>query len=386
MHLFEFEVVLCISSLTSLLYIALHQRPNLPHPPFGERPWPPYLDKRVPPCPHNERPRLPYPASENFNRARPPNLDERWHASADNRTPRLPHPALTERPRVPLMELDEKSWLSHNEKADPTPGAEQPMRETSPLDEEDVDDYRILLQRHRLIQQQLAALEKQESSTLGEDNIIDDSFIDIPVEDTLPNLSLVGERNLEGIGHSLAQTRNEGFLNTQQFNVDRSVTSIATGNEIYNLESAGNLLEGESSGEGMTQKPFLPFKIKHLYNSVPSIKELSQKDLEQRGAKKYIETAEDDVSENLPAKKGSQTQSEGQRRGKLSRARKNRRKRKRKASQGSTQTNSMTNNEAMGNASIEQGGHVDAHNELEARLLSLAGSFVSDLGATDANR
>lgn len=375
--------------LTTLLYTAFLQRPNLPHPPSAERSRPPYLDKRVPVYPDSERPRLPYPPPE--NRPRPLHLDERWHSHSNAERPRLLHSTLSERQRLPLKELDEKSWPSQNEMADSTPAVphEEPGRVPSPLDEEEVDDYRILLQRHRLIQQQLAALEKQENSTLGEDSIIDDSFVDIPVEDAQPDLSLVNARNLESFNDSLEQMNGkEDVLNSQQLNVDRNMASPEANNEIYILDKSNDALEGELSEEAMTTKTFLPFKIKPRYSNVPSIKELSQKDLDQREGKKYVETAaESNNSENLPIKESNQTQSRGaKKRGRLSQARKNRRKRKRKSSQDASQSDAAINIQPVGTVSSNQGSHVDPHNELEARLMSLAGSSASNLGGVEANR
>ena len=368
----------------TLLYIAFLQRQNLPHPISAERQGSPYLNKRVPPYPNNERPRLPYSTAE--DRSRPPHLAERRHAYSDIGRPRLPHPSLSERQRIPLMELDKTSLPSHNEMLDLTPAEPdgQSERIPSPLDEEEVDDYRILLQRHRLIQQQLAALEKQENSTLVEDNIIDDTFVDIPVEYTQPDLLLVNERNLESFHHSLEQThKEEGGLN-----LDRNMTSAETTSEIYTLERTDDLIESESSGEGTLQKSFLPFKIKPRYNNVPSVQELSQKDLEQREARKGIETAaERNNLENVPVEGSGQSQSQRKRtRGQLSRARKNRRKRKRKLSQGAAHSNSIINSEAAENVGSNQGPHVDPHNELEARLMSLADSSVSNVKGTDTNR
>ena len=364
--------------LTTLLYTAFLQRPNLPHPPSAERSRPgPYLDKRVPSYPDHDRPRLPHTLSE--NRLRPPRLDERWETYTGTEQPRLPHPSLIERQRVPLKELDEKSWPSHNEMADSVPAvtSDQPERTPSPLDEEEVDDYRILLQRHSLIQQQLAALEKQESSTLGEDNIIDDTFIDIPVEDTQPDLLRVNERDLQNFSNSLDETyEKEDVLNSQELNIDRNATSIETSNEIYSLEKSNDLLESEQTGEAMAPKAFSPFKIKPRYSNLPSIKELSQKDLEQREAGKYIEPGDgSNDPEYLPIKE------------KRTRAKKNRgRKRKRKLPQGVVQSNTAINSQPYGTVGLKQGSHVDPYNELEARLMSLAGSSVSNLAGTDSNR
>ena len=373
----------------TLLYIAFLQRLNLPHLLSAERLVPPFLDKRVLPYPNNERPRLPYTTVE--DRSRPPHLDERRHPHTDIDRPRLPHPSFSELQRVPLMELDEKSLPSHNEMLDLTPAEPDGQSERMPslLDEEEVDDYRILLQRHRLIQQQLAALEKQESSTLGEDNIIDDSFVDIPVEDTQPDLPFANERNLESFEYSLEEThKEEGELNSQQLNVHRNMTSSETSHEITNMERTDDLIETESSGEGTAQKPFLPFKIKPRYSNVPSVKELSQKDLEQREARKGVETApERNNLENVPVGGNVQSQSQRKRtRGQLSRARKNRRKRKRKLSQGVAHSNTIIKSGPTENVSSNQGTHVDPYNELEARLMSLADSSVSNVGGTDTKR
>ena len=294
-----------------------------------------------------------------------PHLDERWQGYSDTDRPRLPHPSSLERQRLPLMELDEKSKPFHNEPIHSAPviHEEQPRRIPSPFDE-DVDDYRILLQRHRLIQQQLAALENQENSTLGDDNIIDETFVDIPVEDTKPDLMLhVGNETNQGSfsvslgqAHLLEDRRQGGNFS----HLDANMPDFETSNEVYDLDERNEILDNELAAA----KPFLPFKIKPRYSSVPSIKELSQKDLEQRGTKKQDATiAGSNRGEN------TDTQSRIRKRGK------NRRKRKRKVSQGSVQTN--VNSQQPVAAGSNQGAHVDPHNELEARLLSLAGSSVS---------
>lgn len=351
------------------LYTAFPQRPNLPHPPSDVRLRSPYLDKRVSTHPDNEKERLPY--SPPNIRSWTPQLEERGLGYSDTDRPRLPHTFPFDRERVPLMELDDKSRSSHNEKTNSTPVDldEQPRRLPSPLDE-DVDDYRILLQRHRLIQQHLAALENQENSTLGDDNIIDDTFVDIPVEDTQPNLLLEKEKQLQSFSDQLDETyqldygRQDGF----QSHEDVNIAYFETGSEINDFDKRNEMLNNEMSGETGTPKLFLPFKIKPRYGNVPSIKELSQKDLEQRTAKQQS-TTKGNGSEN------TQTLSQNSKRGNLSKVKKNRRKRKRKVSQNARQSN--INSQPVGASGSNQGSHVDPYNELEARLMSLAGNSVS---------
>lgn len=358
--------------LTTLIYTALLQRPNLPHPPSGERARSPYLDKRVPIYPENERPRLPYSSPE--NRSRPPYLEERRQGYSDTDRPRLPHPSPFERQRLPLMELDKKVRPSHNEKTDSAPVVpdEQPRRITSPTVDEEVDDYRILLQRHRLIQQQLAALENQENSTLGDNSIIDDTFIDIPVEDAQPDFLHGCERSLEHFSDSLEQTYQLEEWRQDGLHVHPHVdtTYIETSNEIYDLDKRNEMLD---NGETETPKSFLPFKIKPRYSNVPSIKELSQKDLEERNTNQpSANVTGGDGSEN------TQTLSQNNKRGRLSKPRRNRgRRRKRKVSQDASQSNIVFNSRPAAAVGSNQGSHVDPHNELEARLLSLSASSVS---------
>lgn len=322
----------------------------------------------MPKYPDSEKVRLSYSPPE--NRSRPPHLEERRQGYSDIDRPRLPHPASFDRERVPLMELDEKSRSSHNETTNsaPTVPDEQPRRLTSPLDEEEFDDYRILLQRHRLIQQQLAALENQENSTLGDDNLIDDTFVDIPVEDTQPDLSLENETNLQNFPDQRDQTSQLDNRTQDDFQSHRDTNSMYSETNIEMYETMGS----EMLGETAAPKPFLPFKIKPRYSNVSSIKELSQRDLEQRKTKQQSGTvAEGNGLQN------NQTLSQNNKRGNLTKAKKNRRKRKRKVSQNASQSNfNMQPASATGS---NQGSHVDPHNELEARLLYMSqeGSSVS---------
>lgn len=356
-------------------YSAIFQTPNLPHHLSHEISGPPYNDKRKQLHQDFERTRL----SHGDIQFIPTYLNERHHL--DNAQPRLSHVSVTERSRMPLMELDDQVWSSHSEMADLIPPPEtgkQPTRAAASPEEEEFDDYRILLQRHRLIQQQLAALEKQESSSIvDEDTVIDDSFIDIPVEGTLSmaasplhvgktfdNLAVTGDKPMDEF-HSL------------QLDVDLSDAYSEKRKDI------DGVLESESSGDG-GQKPFLPFKIKSLYNNVPTIKELSQKDLEQRVSRDLPGVDASNV-ENLAVKENNQSQTQGKKQSQLSRPRKSRKKRKRKVSVVMTQVAGEATRESTGNDSSLQGAHVDPHNELEARLLSLASGPISSHGAVAPN-
>lgn len=360
-------------------YSAFFQRPNLPHHLSHEISGHPYNDKRIQWHQDFERTRLSYAATE--NQLIPTHFNERHHL--DNAQPRLSHVSVTERSRMPLMELDDQVWSSHSEMADlipPPEAGKQPTRTASPQEEEEIDDYRILLQRHRLIQQQLAALEKQESSSLAdEDTVIDDSFIDIPVEGTpsMPASQLGDGRTFENLAITGDKPMDE--FHSLQLDTDLSDTYSATRKDIYDV------LESESSGSG-AQKPFLPFKIKPLYNNVPTIKELSQKDLEQRVSTDLPEHGADASSmENLAVKENNQSLTQGKRQSQLSRPRKSRKKRKRKVSVVGTQVAGEATRESTANESSLQGAHVDPHNELEARLLSLASGSVSSHGAVAPN-
>ena len=265
------------------------------------------------------------------------------------------------------MELEDESRSLHNEKTNSTHVEidEQSRRLPSPLDD-DVDDYRILLQRHRLIQQHLAALENQENSTLRDDSIIDDTFVDIPVEDTQSDLSLEKEKNLQTFSDQLGQTYQLDYSRQDDFqsHEDGNLAYFETSRETSDFER-NETMDSETYG---TPKPFLPFKIKPRYGNVPSIKELSQQDLEQRKAKQQG-TTKGNGSEN------SQTLSQNSKRQNLSKVKKNRRKRKRKVSQNARQSN--INSQPVGATASNQSSHVDPYNELEARLMSLAGSSVS---------
>lgn len=350
-------------------YSAFFQTPNLPHHLSHEISGPPYNDKRKQLHQDFERTRLSHPDVQFI----PTYLSERHHL--DNAQPRLSHVSVTERSRMPLMELDDQVCSSQSEMADLIPPPEtskQPTRTVSLPEEEEVDDYRILLQRHRLIQQQLAALEKQESSSLvDEDTVIDDSFIDIPVEGTLsmPTSPLREGKTFENLAVTGDKPMDE--YHSLQFDVDLNDAYSEKRKDIYGM------LESESSGDG-AQKPFLPFKIKPLYNNVPTIKELSQKDLEQRVSRDVPGTDTSNV-ENLAVKENNQSQTQGKR------PRKSRKRRKRKVSVVMTQVAGEATRESTGNDSSLQGAHVDPHNELEARLLSLASGPISSHGAVAPN-
>ena len=341
----------------------------MPHPLTDERLRPPPIDQRVLTHPDNEKERLPYSPPDIPSWT--PHLDERKLGYSDTDRPRLPHTFPFDRERVPLMELEDKSRSSHNEKTNPTPVEldEQSRRLPSPLDD-DVDDYRILLQRHRLIQQHLAALENQENSTLGDDNIIDDTFVDIPVEDTQSDLSLEREKNLQTFSDQLGQTYQLDYRRQDDFqsHEDGNLAYFEASRETNDFDKRNETMDNEMSGETGTPKPFLPFKIKPRYGNVPSIKELSQQDLEQRKAKQQS-TTKGNGSEN------SQTLSQNSKRQNLSKVKKNRRKRKRKVSQNARQGN--LNSRPAGAIASNQSSHVDPYNELEARLMSLAGSSLS---------
>lgn len=347
--------------LTTPPYIAFLQRPNLPYPLSIERPRPAYPDERLPSYTESEGARIITPL-ETRPRSQ---LEERRQIYLDTDRPRLPRPSPSERhvQRLPLMELDEKSQPFQREMSPSAPDAheEQPRRVPSPFDEE-FDDYRILLQRHRLIQQQLAALENQENSSAGEDNIIDDTFIDIPVEDTKSDLPIENEN-----GHENFESRGQ---NTLYLPADMNLLHTGSGNEMDDMEGASEILDSELTAETAQPKPFLPFRIKPLYTSVPSIKELSQKDLEQRKVK-----VEDSIVVENSRADDLETMSRTRESVPMSKIRKNRRKRKRKVFQGSVQNN--VNSQKPRAAGSNQGPHVDPHNELEARLMSLAGSSVS---------
>ena len=348
-----------------MLYAAFPQRPNLPYPTPDESLRPPYTEKRVLTHPDNQKERLPYSPPDIPSWT--PHPEDRKLAYSDTDRPRLPLTFPFDREGVPLLELEDESRSSHNEKTNSTHVEidEQSRRLPSPLDD-DVDDYRILLQRHRLIQQHLAALENQENSTLGDDNIIDDTFVDIPVENAQSDLSLEKEKNLQTFSDQLGQTYQLDYRRQDDFqsHEDGNLAYFETSRETNDFDRRNETMDNEMSG---TPKPFLPFKIKPRYGNVPSIKELSQQDLEQRKAKQPG-TTKGNGSES------GQTLSQNSKRQNLSKVKKNRRKRKRKVSQNARQSN--INSQPVGAAASNQSSHVDPYNELEARLMSLAGSSV----------
>lgn len=336
----------------------------MPHPPLDERLRSPYIDKRVLTQTDIEKERLPYSPSD--IRSWTPHVEEMGLSYSDIDRPRLPHTYPFDRERVPLMEVEEKSKSLHNEKTNSTVELDDEPRRLPSLLDEEVDDYRILLQRHRLIQQHLAALENQENSAFRDDNIIDDTFVDIPVEDTHSHLCLEREKNLQTYSTPLGQTSQLDYSKQDDFYSHGDVNLPYF--ETNDFDNTNEVQDNEMSSETGTPKPFLPFKIKPRYSNVPSIKELSQKDLEERKAKQPS-TTKDNSSEN------SQILSQSSKRENLSKVKKNRRKRRRKVSQNARQSN--INNRPVGTTASNQGSHVDPYNELEARLLSLAGGSVS---------
>lgn len=336
----------------------------MPHTPLDERLRSPYIGKRVLTQTDIEKERLPYSPSD--TRSWTPHVEERGLGYSDIDRPRLPHTYPFDRERVPLMEVEDKSKSLHNEKTNSTVELDDEPRRLPSLLDEEVDDYRILLQRHRLIQQHLAALENQENSALGDDNIIDDTFVDIPVEDIQSDFCLEREKNLQTYSTQLGQTSQLDYSKQDDFysHGDLNLPYFETND----FDNRNEMQDNEMSSETGTPKPFLPFKIKPRYSNVPSIKELSQKDLEERKSKQPS-TAKDHSSEN------SQIPLQSSKRENLSKVKKNRRKRKRKVSQNARQSN--INSRPGGTTASNQGSHVDPYNELEARLLSLAGGSVS---------
>ena len=116
----------------------------------------------------------------------------------------------------------------------------------------------MLLERHKLIQQQLESLERQEQAALDSD--IDDSFIDIPI----------GDNDVEIAGGS------GGELN----DLKEGKTSLQAVHGRSGAEDPGD----DARTEELTNKAFEPFKIKPLHPTIPSIQERSRIDIEARGA------------------------------------------------------------------------------------------------------
>lgn len=129
------------------------------------------------------------------------------------------------------MHTRAKPFFSQPRPRSPSP-AKTPDKDAS-------DDFDLLLERHKQIQLQLENLEREESAALlDNDDIIDDSFIDIPVGND--------NKNLQGL---------QGQL--------------------------GEGTSGVNSSTSTDQKPlpekFSPFKIKPLRPPIPTLKELSEK-------------------------------------------------------------------------------------------------------------
>ena len=326
---------MAIFFLNNAFLIAFQQQQNLPHGLPVERHGAPFLNERGPVVNHDR--------------------------------PRLPHFGPLERQRSPLPSLGERFRQSYVKRQDFTPPLPvEEHRRSSPFEEE-VDDYSLLLERHRLIQQQLEALEKQES--LADDDIIDDTFVDIPIEDD--------EQSLE---------RSREWENNSHSKIDSQDLVVDSNDEYFEIHSENYALEAENDTrveELMKPKVFLPFKIRTQYSTVPSIQELSRKDLEQKQTKQ-----EDDGStsigidnvKDLGSDQYIRTDSQVQKKVRATKTKRNRqRRRKRKLSRSITQSktrNGKLEKSMVGGSNVAAQSHVDPHNELEARLMSLATSSV----------
>ena len=143
-----------------------------------------------------------------------------------------------------------------------------------PKEKQGEDDFELLLERHKLIQQQLETLEKQEKAALAADHIIDETFIDIPLDDTI-NQSVTTNR--------VNAPANEDKLVFEDTSDKSLITDNSRNDNINELSKEIDTVKTED--EEISSRTFSPFKIKPLYTSVPSLSERSKHDLELRKTK-----------------------------------------------------------------------------------------------------
>jgi len=230
-----------------------------------------------------------------------------------------------------------KPFFSQPRPRSPSP-AKTPDKDVS-------DDFDLLLERHKQIQLQLENLEREESAALlDNEDIIDDSFIDIP------------------IGNDTKHS--QGHLGEGTSGVDSSAVSE----------------------EKPLPDKFSPFKIKPLRPPIPTLKELSEK---QKAKDNFAEglnsesttgtsdvptTSDDGISkhplDNLQVKKKNKPSTSSKRR--------SRRRIRKKKQQMKQKACNVTTNKNVGSSKPEFTKLMEPTTEIEAKLLQLSTSSANN--------
>lgn len=236
--------------------------------------------------------------------------------------PRLP---------IPLMNNRAKPFFSQ-------PRPRSPPPEKTP-DTVITDDFDLLLERHKEIQLQLENLEREESAALlDNEDIIDDSFVDIPVD--------------------------------------------GDGKSGLNLEDSGEGTSGVDSSEINQEKnlpdKFLPFKIKPLRPPIPTLKELSEKKDEDVEQSLDNETTNGDLpstSDDTVPLNTDRSQADTSSKPNVSASVKRRRRRMRKKKQRVIKKPTVAvNKDIVVSPKDENAKLMEPTTEIEAKLMQLATS------------
>ena len=252
----------------------------------------------------------------------------------------------------------------------------QRLRMPSPppsTENEGPDDFELLLERHRLIQQQLETLERQEKVALESD--IDDSFIDIPVGNNEDAFAAGCEIDRDAFNVDSLDGRNIYSVDNYNERTSPNQTSDMIGDSD---RGSSNSVE-ESAQE--VAKTFSPFKIKPRYPPIPPLHERSRIDLQTRKGEEckedpkivnsQVELEQKNKAENYYGYKDNylSAEKEGKPVPRFRRKRKKQTKRKKSNSKGGELWSQKQVPVTMKSSSL-----VDPHSELEARLLALASS------------
>lgn len=219
--------------------------------------------------------------------------------------------------------------------AQPRPRSPSPA-ETPDID--NMDDFDLLLKRHKQIQLQLETLEREESEALleNEDIIIDDSFIDIPVDSHL--------------------------------------------DELASKPGSSGVISNDVSQEKSIPEKFSPFKIKPLRPPIPSIKELSEKQ-KQDSNKDIAETLENvSINDDTPKTTRSLSTSSQETHGPGTASLKKRMGRKRRRNRRMQRKKAMLarNKDNQPKLNYDSSQIMEPTTEIDSKLMMIASSSAND--------
>ena len=145
------------------------------------------------------------------------------------------------------------------------------------LSEED-DDFEFLLEKYKHLQEQLDELGPgaQRSHSLA-DELIDDTFVDIPLDD-LPS----GAQEKENLDDKVSQLEQDFNETTQKLELSENFSGTDEGND---------------GGEYISRK-FSPFTIKARAKKVRTLSELNKMDLVARGIDQDFDVTRTNLSAN----------------------------------------------------------------------------------------